>query len=107
MVEPGLDQHDWESEWQQLEPLVRDSPDEALPELHDLVERMLVERGYLDEKLVATEGSDPELLAEYVAGAEVVGRLERGETVDPGDVASAIQGYRALYEHVTAERPAP
>ena len=32
VVEPGLDQHDWESEWQLLEPLVRDSPAEALPE---------------------------------------------------------------------------
>ena len=107
MVEPGLDQHEWDSVWQQLEPLVRDSPEEALPELHGLVERMLRERGYLDEDLVATEGSDPEVLAEYVAGTEVVRRIERGEDVDPGDVASAIQSYRALYEHLTAERSAP
>ena len=44
MVEPGLDRHDWESEWQQLEPLVRDSPAETLPELHDLLVRLLPDR---------------------------------------------------------------
>ncbi len=107
VVEPGLDRHDWESEWQQLEPLVRDYPAEALPELHDLIVRMLQEREILDDDLVATEGADPELLAEYVAGKDVVDRLERNETVDPGDVASVVGGYRSLYEFLTTERPAP
>ncbi|HET7854938.1 MAG TPA: hypothetical protein VFL41_00625 [Gaiellaceae bacterium] len=107
MTEPGLDLHDWESEWQQLEPLVRDSPAEALPELHDLIVRMLKEREILDEELVATEGADPELLAEYVAGKDVVDRLERGEDVDPGDVASVVGGYRSLFEFLTSERAAP
>ena len=107
VVEPGLDRHDWESEWQQLEPLVRDSPAEALPELHDLIVRMLREREILDDDLVATEGADPELLAEYVAGKEVVDRLERGEDVDPGDIASVVGGYRSLYEFLTSERSAP
>ena len=107
VVEPGLDRHDWESEWQQLEPLVRDYPAEALPELHDLIVRMLQEREILDDELVATEGSDPELLAEYVAGKDVVDRLERNETVDPGDVASVVGGYRSLYEFLTSERSAP
>ena len=106
-TDPGLDLHDWESEWQQLEPLVRDSPAEALPELHDLIVRMLQEREILDEDLVATEGSDPELLAEYVAGQDVVDRLERGETVDPGDIASVVGGSRLLYEFLTNERTAP
>ena len=107
MTEPGLDRHDWESEWQQLEPLVRDSPAEALPELHDLIVRMLREREILDEDLVATEGSDPELLAEYVAGKDVVDRLERDEDVDPGDIASVIGGYRSLYEFLASDRAAP
>ena len=106
-TDPGLDLHSWESEWEQLEPLVRDSPAEALPELHDLVERMLKQRGILDDDLVATEGADPELLAEYVAGTEVIERLERGEAVDPGDIASVIGGYRSLYEFLVTERPSP
>jgi hypothetical protein len=107
VVEPDPDVHDWESEWQQLEPLVRDSPAETLPELHDLIVRMLQERGMLDGDLVATEGADPELLAEYVAGTVVVRRLEAGETVDPGDIASVIGGYRSLYEFLTTEGAAP
>ena len=107
MVEPGLDRHDWESEWQQLEPLVRDSPAEALPELHDLIVRMLQDSGILDEDLVATGDADPELLAEYVAGKDVVDRLERGETVDPGDLASVVGGYRSLYEFLKTERASP
>lgn len=107
MVEPGLDRHDWESEWQQLEPHVRDAPAEALPELHGLVERMLRERGYLDDDLVATEGTDPEILAEYVTGSDIVARLERGENVDPSDIGSVVQGYRGVFEHLTAERSAP
>jgi len=107
VVEPGLDRHDWESEWQQLEPLVRDAPAETLPELHDLIVRMLQERGILDEDLAATEGADPELLAEYVAGNDVVDRLERDEVVDPGDIASVVGGYRSLYEFLTTERSAP
>ena len=106
-TDPGLDLHDWESEWQQLEPLVRDSPGEALPELHVLIVRMLQEREILDENEVATEGADPELLAEYVAGKDVVARLERDEEVDPGDIASVVGGYRSLYEFLTRERQAP
>jgi hypothetical protein len=105
--EPGLDRHEWESEWQSLEPLVVDSPAEALPEVHELVERMLVERGYLTESRRAAENADPELLAEYVAGADVVRRLEAGEAVDPGDLASAVSGYRSLYEYLLSERSAP
>jgi len=104
VVEPGLDLHDWESEWQQLEPLVRDSPGEALPELHGLIERMLAERGVLGESGVGTEGGDPELLATYEAGKDVVDRLERGIDVDPSDIGSVIQDYRGLFQYLTTER---
>jgi len=106
-TEPGLDLHDWESEWQQLEPLVRDAPGEALPELHRLIERILQERGVLDESLVVTEGSDPELTATYTAGKEVVDKLEAGVAVDPSDIGNVIQEYRGLFEYVTTERAAP
>ena len=66
--------------------------------------RGLLEREILGEDLVATDGADPELLAEYVAGKDVVDRLERDEVVDPGDVASVVGGYRSLYEFLTTER---
>ena len=106
-TEPGLDLHDWESEWQQLEPLVRDAPGEALPELHRLIERILQERGVLDANLAATEGSDPELIATYAAGKEVVDKLDGGMDVDPSDIGNVIQEYRGMYEYLTTERSAP
>jgi len=106
--EPGLDRHEWESEWQALEPLVVDSPGEALPELDDLVERMLIEAGYpiATPDPVDDEGIDPELLVSFGAAREVTRQVDRGETVDPGDVGLAIGIYREIYEHLLArERP--
>jgi hypothetical protein len=106
--EPGLDRHEWESEWQALEPLVVDSPGEALPELDDLVERMLIEAGYpiATPDPVADEGLDPELLVSFRAAREVMRQVDRGETVDPGDVGLAVGIYREIYEHLLARERA-
>ena len=102
MVEPGLDRHAWESEWQQLEPLVVDSPVEALPELDDLVRRMMVEAGYaLDTPdSVDDEGIDAEVLGSYRAAHGVRMIVDSGEDFDPGDVGQAIGLYREIYEHL-------
>jgi hypothetical protein len=104
MEEPGLDRHEWETEWQALEPLVVDSPAEALPELDDLVERMLTEAGYpiATPDPVDDEGIDPELLVSFRAAREITRQVDRGETVDPGDVGAAIGIYREIYEHLVA-----
>jgi hypothetical protein len=107
MQEPGLDRHEWESELETLEPELRDSPAEALPDLADLVERMLNERGFQMEDPLAREGNEPEIIREYRSAREVSDRTERGESVDPGDVAAAINGLRALYDHLLSERTAP
>ena len=107
-TEPGLDLHEWESEYQALEPEVEDSPREALPELLDLVGRMLVARGYAIEDPVADDGDDPEILVEFRAVRETTRAIERGdEGVGPGDVAAAVNGLRAIYDHLISERPAP
>lgn len=102
MVEPGLDRHEWETEWQQLEPLVVDSPVEALPALDDLVRRMLAEAGYPVDTpdSVDDEGVDPEVIGSYQAAHEVRLIVDRGEDFDPGDVGEAIGLYREIYEHV-------
>ena len=106
MPEPGLNRHEWETEWAALEPLVVDSPAEALPELDRLVRGMLVERGYpLEEgeiERTAKEGIDPEVLAGYRAGHEIALRLDRGEDVDPAEVAQTVGLFRELYEHLLA-----
>lgn len=108
MLEPGLDRHEWESEWQALEEQVSEAPAEALPELDDLVERMLTERGYALDDPVAREGDDREVVAEFQAARDVTLMIESGsDAVSPGDVAAAVNGYRALYEFLVAVRSSP
>ena len=111
MRDPGLDRHEWETEWQALEPLVVDSPGEALPEVDDLVGRMLAGNGYPVEEEetepaspVDEEGVEPEVLAGFRVARDVTRRLERGEDVDPGDIGQAVGIYRELYEHLLTRR---
>ena len=105
MLEPGLDRHEWESELQALEPELEDDPVDALPELADLVERMLVARGYDVNDPVLREGEDREVVAEYLAAREISDGRERGDdAIGPGDVASAITGLRALARYILDER---
>ena len=107
MLEPGLDLHEWETEWQALESLVEDSPREALGELDDLVERILEARGFAPNDPVASAGDEPEILANFRAAREITLGSERGDDISPGDVAQAIEDYRLVYETVTGQRAAP
>jgi hypothetical protein len=108
MIEPGLDRHEWESEWQSLEEQLADAPAEALTDVDDLVERMLVERGYAVDDPVARDGDDREIVAEFLAAREIARLVEAGSAdVSPGDVAAAVNGYRAIFEYLIAERSAP
>jgi len=100
--DPGLDRHEWETEWQALEAELEDAPAETLPELADLIERMLVTRGYPIDDAVADGGIEPDLLVEFRSAREISLRLERGEDVDPGDVGEAIRNYRDIYERLIA-----
>ncbi len=106
--EPGLDRHEWEGEFQTLEPELRDSPRDALPELADLVERMLLERGIDVRDRVALEGDERSFVVEYLAAREISDRVERDdETIGPGDVGGAVQALRELYEFIVDERRSP
>jgi hypothetical protein len=91
MQEPGLDRHDWESELESLEEALRDDPAAALPELDGLVARMLEETG-------VDENDDAQ--REFAAAHEITEAAERGDAVDPGDVAAAINGYRTVFDYV-------
>ena len=100
--EPGLDRHEWETEYASLETAMHDDPEQGLPELADLVERMLRERNLgVDEP-----GNDRELVAEYRSAREISDRAERGEA-DPGDIGAAIEALRAVYGSIITERSAP
>ena len=97
MQDPGLDRHDWETEWQALEEQLEDAPAETLPELGDLIERMLVEAGMPIDDEVADDGIEPDVLVEFRSAREIAQRVDRGEDVDPGDIGEAIHNYRDIY----------
>jgi hypothetical protein len=106
--EPGLDVHQWESEWASLEDDLADSPETALPLVHELITRMLRERTILDDNLVVAEGADPEWFRTWEAGKELVALLEDpGADVDRQDIVDQIEEYRGLFEALVAERASP
>jgi len=108
MLEPGLDRHEWESEWASLEEELADSPADVLPQLDDLVERMLEARGYAINDPVAREGDDRDVVADFLAAREITQLLAEGsDYVSPGDVAAAVNGYRSTYEFLLEERRMP
>jgi len=97
MQEPGVDEHIWESRWEQLAPFLQESPVEAIPEVHDLITEMMEARGF---EVGEREGEDlvePEITRAYIAATEVRNELESAGTFDPGDVPVAVEAYRDLY----------
>lgn len=85
-MEPGLDRHEWEGEMSAIDEQLSENPEESLPELDDLVGRMLVEN-----------------VSEFLAAREIKQAVEHDvDDVSPGDVAAAINGYRAVFEHVVS-----
>jgi hypothetical protein len=105
--EPGLDLHEWETEWEALQSDLADAPAEALPELRNLVEQMLKASGFAVDDPVASEGDEPEVLLAFRAATETTRALERGDEVDPGDIADAVNGLRGIYEYLVSDRPGP
>jgi hypothetical protein len=106
--EPGLDVHEWESEWASLEDDIADSPETALPIVHELITRMLRERDILDENLVVAEGADPEWFRTWEAGKELVVLVDGADgDVDRQDLLDQLEEYRSLFEALIEERPAP
>jgi hypothetical protein len=105
MSDPGLNRHEWESEMASLEEDLHDDPGGALSELDDLVGRMLEETGYDVADPVVREGEEREIVAEYLAAREIKEAYERGsEELSPGDVAAAVNGYRAIFDYLATNR---
>ena len=90
---------------QSLEDLLTENPAEALPELDALVGRMLEETGFEPTDPVASEGDEREVTAEFLAAREITTAIEHGSgEIGPGDVAAAINGYRAVFDFVVSTR---
>jgi hypothetical protein len=105
MVEPGLDRHEWESEMQALEDQLGENPAEALPELDRLLERMLEETGYALTDPSVREGDEREVVSEFLAAREITRLAEQDNSgIGPGDVAAAINGYRAVFDYIVSSR---
>jgi hypothetical protein len=104
MVEPGLDRHEWESEWAALEENFDGEPAGSLSAVHELMTRMLRERNILDDDLVAVEGADPELIRPWVAARDLVQRLDAELDVEETDVREALEGYRELFQTLLEDR---
>ncbi len=107
MLEPGLDRHDWETQWQGLEPLIEDSPTEALPEVVALVERILEERGIDPDDDVHLAEDAGEVVLEVRNARELAQIIEAGDDYDPADVGDAITGLKAVYEELLVDPRAP
>ncbi len=103
-MDAGLDRHLWESEWASIEPLLDDEPGEALSTADDMVERMLVERGFPDDE-VARAGLDPELTADLEEARRITDLHDSGEDVSVGDSIAAAAAYKRVYEGLLALGP--
>ena len=88
MQEPGLDKHEWESEWQGLEGSVADAPLEALSELDDLIARMMEARGFPLEEREGKVETEPETVREFLEARRIMQLADTGETVDPATSGS-------------------
>jgi len=94
MEEPGLDLHEWQTRWEQLQEVAEESPADAVSEMDRLLEEMLQEGGYLE-----TDGEAKKL---FTAARDASRSYEAGDAT-AGDLAHAINCYRELYELLTTE----
>ena len=106
MTDPGLDLHEWETRWSDLQDQAADAPDEALPEVVRLVEEMLVARGYDLENPVVEEGDDPDLVRDFVAARDIA-RAAEATDLEAEDIQTALDDLADIHDYLVEERPAP
>jgi len=83
--EPGLDLHEWETRWAELEEALAEDPAGALPEACDVIQETLGLDYVADELEVS-----------FRAARDTADAIERGENVDPGDIGAAVQNLRLI-----------
>ena len=98
-IDPGIDRHDFAGEWESVWEDVSTDPAESLPNLEDIVRRLLERHGYvLDTDDPASRGEEVEVLAPYWSARESAEMVRDGEDIDDGDVAQAIADLKEIYE---------
>jgi hypothetical protein len=106
VTEPGLDLHEWETQWEQLQDESVDDPEQTLPELVRLVELMLRERGFQLDEPVTAEGHDADVVRDFLAARELAAAAQTG-SADPEDVEVALEDLREIHDYITQDRAAP
>jgi hypothetical protein len=106
MTEPGLDLHEWETRWSELQELAADTPDEALPEMVRAVEEMLLERGYELQNPVVAEGQSPDILRDFLAARDIARAAETTE-VEREDIDAALEDLGDIHDYLVEDRAAP
>jgi hypothetical protein len=106
IVEPGLDLHEWETRWQELQDAAAESPAEALPEIVRFVEELLRARGFQLDEPVTAEGNDADVVRDLLAARDIAAAAEEGP-LDPEDVETALEDLREIYDYVVQDRAPP
>jgi hypothetical protein len=104
--EPGLDLHEWQTRWQELQDAAAEDPEAALPEIARFVQQMLVERRYQLDEPVTAGGEDPDIVRDYLAAREVADLVVAGPA-EPEDVMVALENLSEIYEYLVADRRPP
>jgi hypothetical protein len=106
MSEPGLDLHEWATQWEELQEAASDDPQQALPEIVRFVGEMLRERQFELDEPVTEEGQDADIVRSYLAAREIARAAERTD-VDPEDVMVALEGLSEIYDYIIQDRAPP
>jgi hypothetical protein len=88
------------AEWELLRPMIVESPAEVLPELADLVGRMLAASG---RPVAGADAAADELAAQYLQARAVSDAAEAGEELSTTAVGDAVAQLRELYDVLLRE----
>lgn len=106
MTDPGLDLHEWETRWSDLQDQAADAPDEALPEVVRLVEEMLTDRGFDLENPVVVEDESRDIVSDFLAARDI-SRAAETTKLDQEDIQTALDDLTEIHDYLVEERPGP
>jgi hypothetical protein len=106
MTDPGLDLHEWETRWSDLQDQAADAPDEALPEVVRLVQEMLLERGYDLDNPVVEETDDPDIVRDFLAARDIA-RAAETTKLEAEDIQTALDDLAEIHDYLVEDRPGP
>ena len=106
MTEPGQDLHDWETRWADLQDQVAESPDEALPDVLQLVEEMLTDRGFDFENPVVVEDESRDIVSDFLAARDIARAAETNE-VEAEDIQTALDDLAEIHDFLVEQRAGP